>query len=449
MTDQNSAKQALRQNAGDITVTVSPPQTALDIAKKNYIVPFERHTPEQQAEMETIIAQKLDTANPDTAMTFGSDTLKKTGDVSQRIYDLMAEDRNSVFRKPIVEMLDTITSLDLDVLQESIDGLLREGGNVVKHNKGALAVTGALALTGQFWAAGMAGGYTAMQEMVRRKREATTLRDKPEVIEERLRGAIAVLNAKFREVEEAATHAPRIMERINTIAYSNHDAFNALRMEVSAGREKLHRVTEEELPVLEQRALEDPRFENDEAVEKAREFVTNLDRSLRVLEIATAESVVGTSMLADAKKAVNDTLVDLRSLVNTEKPLVMRTAVTAGLALDSYRTTKVTQAFRDHVAGLQEDTVKVAMLAQKTAEDGRIDNPERLKKMVDRINDLRTHLESQRTRTAALEQQSAEQRERMHEATVKLIETMTKTEADRVKIAAPRETKSLQGPTLH
>jgi len=379
----------------------------------------------EQADLDTRIAT-LETQDPDSATFFGKDSMAAGSEVTQKIYDLMSNEENGVFRKVQEQMLDTIKGMDLELLQEGLDGFMREGGKVVKHNKGTMALTMGAMLMGQFWVAAATGGVGAAKEYVRRKREVTTLQNSPEVIEERIRECVHGLSAQFRECEKAAQHAPRIMERMNAMAHANRDIFVQVIKDVAAGREKLRRVEEEEIPALEQKATEEPSFENSEALENARKFHCNLERKLKLLEVSMAGSIEGTATLALAKKATEGALTEINSIMVHESQQLQRAVVTAGLSLDTYRTTRVVNAFRDKVGQLQDDTVKITLLARNAAEDGRFDNPERLKKIVQQTQDFRVLLEKNNGRVQELEEKSKIQRDKMVEETGKLIKEMSR-----------------------
>lgn len=397
------------------------------------------------------IIETVDPYNPEDMGAFGDETLANLQDVTDRIITAMMNEEHGAFREPMKECVDDLKDVDLETLQEQVGRVMSATANTVKDNKGAtaLAVTGLL--TGQFWLTLASGGTAAGKQYLKkhgvevkesiqeRKLVRTDQSNSMEAIEDRLRSALMKSNEHIRKLQFAQKKAPELVSRINEMARANRDAYYGTTLYIGAGREIARRIGEELLPQARSEFEQTRSFDAQTKIDTLAESTDALDHKLQILEQARTESVLSTQNLADMKTAINDNRHSLQSLLTSEVPQWKRTLATAGMAVETYRTTSVTEAFRDHLERVTDDSVRAAKHAMDAAEKGRIGDPERVQRVIERTIAFRAALE---TRHEALEQMS----EVVNERRQQLIEETNKTLVAQARHTERELQRQLEGP---
>lgn len=367
------------------------------------------------------IIDPVDPYNSEDMNSFGDDVLADLQEVTDKIISAMANEEHGVFREPIQECLDDLRDVDLETLQDHISRAVGSTVSTVKNNKGAtaLAVTGLL--TGQFWLTVGSGGFAAGKEylkkhgvQVRESMQSKKLvrRDgsmSMEAIDERIRDALVKTKDNINKLQFADRQVPKLVSRINDMAHANRDVYYGTTLYLGAGREIARRIHEKLLPEARETFSTSKSFDDQCAIDNLTESAEVLDHKLQILEQARTESVLSTQNLKDMKDAINKNRHSLKSLLTSEVPTMNRTLAVAGMALDTYRTTSVTDAFRNHLDRLTEDSVQASKHAVEAADRGQIGNPERLERVIKRTIAFRNSLEN---RQEAIEQMSDKIHER-------------------------------------
>ncbi len=375
-------------------------------------------TGEARAQLDAIIAG-FDTGSVDAARAYCDDAMTEVSQVTAQIILEMSSEPHGVFRTPVQECLDTMAEFDLERLQDSLSDIIRNGGRVVMRNKATLVTGAAMTiLTGPFWAAATAGGAVGAREFIRRKMQP---RFTPEEVEDRIRDAVVKSSDQIGNLKAAEQHVPVVLGRIGNLARANYSAYTKATLGLSAGREILRRIYEDEIPALQAAADREQTFEAHEALRAKESVGDNLSHKLKVVELGRAETILGTDDLAEMNQAIEDNNISLQSILIAEMPHYQRALATAGLALDSWRTTRVTESFRDHVEGIRADATAAAHMAQEASVRGRIDHPERMQKVIDRIVALRTSLTTRQTALNSLETTIAEKRRTLESEVTNLL----------------------------
>lgn len=230
-----------------------------------------------------------------------------------------------------------------------------------------------------------------------------------EAIDERIRDALVKTKDNINKLQFADRQVPKLVSRINDMAHANRDVYYGTTLYLGAGREIARRIHEKLLPEARETFSTSKSFDDQCAIDNLTESAEVLDHKLQILEQARTESVLSTQNLKDMKDAINKNRHSLKSLLTSEVPTMNRTLAVAGMALDTYRTTSVTDAFRNHLDRLTEDSVQASKHAVEAADRGQIGNPERLERVIKRTIAFRNSLEN---RQEAIEQMSDKIHER-------------------------------------
>lgn len=397
------------------------------------------------------IIDSIDVLDSEQMATYGDEVLEELKDVTDKIITAMMQEEHGVFREPMQECIDDLQSVNLETLKDQIGNVVQSGARMARKNKGAtaLAVTGLA--TGQFWLTLASGGYAASKEYLKKHgievseslRQKKLIRsdqsDSIEAIEERLRGAITKSKEHIRKLEFANKQVPKVVERINKLAFANRDVYFGTTLFLGAGYEIARRIKDEYLPQAQQEFEQNSSFDGQMKIDQLTESSEVLDHKLQILEQARNESILSTQNLGEMKHAINQNRHSLKSLLTTEVPQWNRTLAVAGMALDTYRTTSVTEAFRNHLDRLTDDSVKASQHAMDAASKGQIGNPERLEKAIQRTIEFKQNLE---TRHQALENMS----EKMAEKRQKLIDETNDLMKSQAEHAEREMNRKLEGP---
>lgn len=404
------------------------------------------------AEMRQVLDERmatLDPDNPDTAANYRTESLTRMSDVVQNAVRTMQNENGGAFRKPAQELLDSIRNSDIGVISEAAqdlaDNLIRNGGKIVKHNKGMLALTATAMLTGQFWAAAIPGGVIGVKEYMRRQREKTILYNSPEMIEERLRSALSETEKKIREVNTALARAPRVLAGYADVDNACADAFRQSTLDLAAGREALRRTREEDIPSLQKKYEADPSFENERELRKRMDFARTLDKRLTVIEIGRAGLIRAMGAIADGRETVIDASESLHSVMGQEVPMWQLSVWAAGNGLDVYHVAKTTEDFRDHQERMQDDADKMIILAREAALSGRIDNPERIRKIEVRMAAMERSIIEWNAREETFNERSREALKSLESTAARLMETRVKIIQEAYELEGPRTAKKAIG----
>lgn len=356
------------------------------------------------------------------ARTFGNEVLGTVQATSDKIVNAMQSEENGVFREPLQNCMDDMKSLNLEDLQSTITGYISKGANAVSKNKGKAALTAVGALTVPFATAAAWAAYKVGGKYIPRKEQPISIED----VSERIKKGVVKSESHVKALQMAQTHVPVLLSRIDALGSANRDAFISTSYHIAAGREIALRMRENELAQAQERLDTEQSFEAEQDCNDIKDIVEALEYQLTILELARNESVTSSLSLREMKDAIKQNERSIRSLLTTEVPNWRRTLATAGMALDTFETTKVASMFRNHLEQTQDDTGRAALEAMRASDAGRVDNPERLERAIQRTIEFRKSIEERAQAQIAMEDTIAKRLAMLKEETTALLSTGNK-----------------------
>lgn len=378
--------------------------------------------------------------DPQAARRCGDDVLNILGPVNEQIITSMRSDAGGVFRTPIQEMADSMKALDTESLSAQVNALLNGGAKLVKDNKGETALVAGGVLSGYFLpavaAAGASIGFKSLQKYRRQKTQPNAI----EFIEERINNALLETENYAGKLELVKQRIPGLERQIESLNDANRDVFFGVTLYLSAIREMQEQL-DREIEILERREKTgELSFSELGQLDDKRETREEYRHKSVILQQARNESVNGSQLLRMMGKAINDNRRSMESLLDSEIPLYRRDLATSGLALDTFRSVSVTREFRDHIDQVRADSAHAADHAMKAAQEGRVDDPARLQKAIDRTNAFKTTVETMARNQRTLENSIEVKLKELENATAGLLEAHTQSLLEQ----SPRN--SLPGP---
>lgn len=192
---------------------------------------------------------RLDPYDMTSLIAFGQDALQSLGDVARQVRDRFEQDETllSLF----AQAEEKLGSIDIAALADTAAGMGVKGFKYVKSNPGtALATAVTFALAGPFAAAGV--------PFAKHRIDQARARRKGGDLAEELRRSIQETEQTKTAIQSALLRIPEAIASLNTLGQARVEAYDAISFDVGCGLERLRRIDEDEIPVLEARLEQSP-----------------------------------------------------------------------------------------------------------------------------------------------------------------------------------------------
>ena len=360
----------------------------------------------------------LDTNDLETASTFGDSAQDQRSAVGMQILNVQEGDMFGFLREPLQEGLDVINGFDLDSMSSKVSNMAGKGIAVARRNPALVgAATAAAFVVGPLAAILGGAGLIAMKEKANGLRKSF----QPESLEDldaKLRDGIANLKPMIRKLEMAREQIPAFRNNLGTLGNANMQSLVATTLCIAAGREKILRIEEKDLPLAQDAG-------DTYEVLKLQIYAKTLAGKIAIHEQSRNGSMVDVVNLSNLMMATSDNANTLQSILTGEMAQHISALAANKMAVDTMRITKVVNEFRKSTEKDAERAIKVSEHARIMAASNQADSPERLQATLKNLQLVKTQLENS-IKALPTEQEQKKIRSNIENTTAAIVDAQVK-----------------------
>jgi hypothetical protein len=345
---------------------------------------YQSASPEIRVELDKIIA-KFNKHDPEAGLKFADDVLNLRNEVAEKIIEAQSADRFSFIRAPMQEAVGFLREGGFHNLLDKVSNVVSKGGAIARRNP--LLLAGAAGLSLISMPVALVAGATAIG--IKEKARQLKQRGEPKSVEEleaEIREGISGFAPMVRNLEMAKMQIPIVRTETNALGNANLKIVADLPLYISAGREILRQLQQEDIPQAEKEGN----------VDDVRAFSTNsqnLHQKLAILTMSRIGAIRDVTVLANLVQTFSDLEMTITSIVSHEANSHRANLALQGTGLEALRLGKLAEEFRQMTEGGAENAIAAANRARELAASTRVDSPERLRVLATQMGTMLNQLQ--------------------------------------------------------